>query len=87
MCYLADLLLLRILHVNFLSYPFVIKFPSLKSLASSACNMLNESSDNANFYYMAGGCRGAGDGVTPPIFLEIRKKVVFSTPNVSGLHE
>ena len=50
MCYLADLLLLRILHVSFLSYPFVIKFPSQKSLASSACNMLNESSDNANFY-------------------------------------
>ena len=35
----------------------------------------------------AGGSGGAGGAIAPPIFLEIRNKVVFSTPNVSGLHE
>ena len=30
---------------------------------------------------------GNGGAIAPPIFLEIRKKVVFSTSNVSGLHE
>ena len=27
---------------------------------------------------------GAGGATTPPIYLEIREKVAFSTPNISG---
>ena len=30
---------------------------------------------------------GNGVAIAPPIFLEIRKKVVFSTPNISRLCE
>ena len=34
-----------------------------------------------------GGTGIAGDAIAPPIFLEIRKKVAFSTPNISRLQE
>ena len=37
--------------------------------------------------HRGGGVGGAGGAIAPPIFLEIRKKEVFSTSNVSGLHE
>ena len=33
----------------------------------------------------AGGKGGAGGAIAPPIFLEIRKKVAFSTPNILHL--
>ena len=33
----------------------------------------------------AGGSGGAGGAIVPPIFLEIRKKVALSTPNISRL--
>ena len=37
--------------------------------------------------YMAIGTGGAGFDIIYPIILEIRKKVVFSTPNISRLCE
>ena len=32
------------------------------------------------FFKRAVGCGGAGGAIAPPIFLDMRKKVVFSTP-------
>ena len=31
------------------------------------------------------GSRSAGGAIAPPIFLDMKKKVVFSTPNISRL--
>ena len=36
-------------------------------------------------FFRGGGSGGAGDTIAPPIFLDMKKKVVFSTPHISRL--
>ena len=39
------------------------------------------------FFIRAVGSGGAGGATAPPIFLDVRKKVAFSTPNYSTLQD
>ena len=41
----------------------------------------------ASFQPRADGSGDAGGAIAPPIIFEIRKKVAFSTPNISRLQE
>ena len=63
----------------------VLPKPWPKRLQAKAAD--DEGFHSCFWWCRGGGIGGAGGAIAPPIFLEIRKKVEFSTPNVSGLHE
>ena len=64
-----------------------IQLKSQTNFSRSLCKILQEASIDTNSISRGGGTGGAGGALEPPIFLQIGKILLFSTPNISKSKE